>query len=213
MREQPAVKGMMSPPARPATLALVGALGVTVCVAVLGQSVLMPSLFDTALLVVIVYVLILLALLLGQARGLAALWILLLLLWVLGVSNAVHLARGAIVEAGARLPGTFASWSLVGLPLLGVTALFLRARNGQLFARRSGAVALWVIWLGLLLVSAYLSSQALDVAPNPLHNVVVVSLAIGLLAPSPLVLSWWLAVRTWRMRRPSVDTTNAEHIA
>jgi hypothetical protein len=133
----------------------------------------------------------------GDRRGFAVLWMLLTLLWIVGLVNVLSSGDFNIVEAGKRVPALFTIWNFAGFPLLLVTEYVLSVREiRHVEYRRRLLVS--ILWLGILIISSRLGSYALDVLPNPLQNPVVIWGAILGLVPAPFVLAWWFICRLSR---------------
>lgn len=136
----------------------------------------------------------------GGCRSVVWLWVAMVVLWVVALHNTLNAAQWSTIEAIKALPEPFTAWSVIALPLSAATALFLSSRAADAGDRRPTSAAI-IVWLGLLMLSSYLSDFAPDVGHNPRQNPLGMVLTGISLPPLPFVVSWW-AIR--RLERANV---------
>jgi hypothetical protein len=149
------------------------------------------------------FVMIALSQVIGGRRGIAAVWVLLFVTWV--VFLATGLTRGAASESATALATRFVVWSTFGLPLLMATIYLLPSvvRRGP---ARLGLLLLTVAWFALVVVSSGLASYAADVVPHPVPAGLR-TLSIVILVPAPPGLALLFAMRSWTARNASSATS------
>jgi len=133
-------------------------------------------------------------------RGLAFVWLLLLVYWIymalgVGASRMPATVNGSrILGIGVHVPGGFVSWSLLALPVYGATALILRRANRLQLER----AVIIIAWLVLCLLARLLASEPADLSGLWYSNRIWPALMLIFGIPLPLALSAWLVRSSWR---------------
>jgi hypothetical protein len=141
------------------------------------------------------FVVVLGALVLGGARGLALLWGVLLVMWLMSSGGMLLAEENAVWFAFRYLPDAFTAWNLHALPLGVVTALLL---HGTGRARTRALLGVMGVWVVLALPSAAVSRDTPDTGGGPRSDPRIAWPMNLLLPAAPLVLGGWMILRLRR---------------